>query len=480
MKKLVIGLLLTVLLATSVAVPVACNLKKNGQKTLEQKLTAMSSEERAEMLLTLFEQRLTTTRSYTLNATSTVTLTTTERSASSVSHLTRYVAGIGTADYACHSETETTCSIAGEETSVSSAEGYRNGSIYLSADGGDGRVRLCSPLSLADYLSFERTHIAPSIDLLAPEHYTAVSSTVERDGSYTVSLSLPSTSGLSALNALLTDEGALLDAPYCTLTHLSSKITLSRDFVPSSVAITCLFDSPAGSLVTLEISAACSDVDATPTPTEPTDLNGFYPISDLRVLYILRDAVQGRQSAASGAYIYTLEQRITLDGDVYTHQTAERGTYSRANGRTAFTATVEDGSDLREISYCDGSRRTVIRDLADGVPIADSTVAMTDEAAIAYLAERLNAAGYAPTRVASVTQADADTYTLGLRDPDLSAYADVIGSRDVTATGTLTVTLKEGKLLASVYRLEIRSTVGAPLSVVHTATCTYYDDALPK
>ena len=104
MKKLVMGLLLTTVLMLILASLVTCGMKKNNEKTLEQKLIAMSPKDRAEMLLSLSEQRLTGAESYTLSITSTVTLTTTERSASSVSHLTRYVAGIGTADYAARSQ----------------------------------------------------------------------------------------------------------------------------------------------------------------------------------------------------------------------------------------------------------------------------------------------------------------------------------------------------------------------------------------
>ncbi len=479
MKKLVVGLLLIALLAALITALILWNLSKDGEKTLEQELLAMSPEERAEVLLSRSRERLDAAESYTLSITSTVSLTTPSHTSTSLSRLVSHLSGIGTDGFACHSETEMTCSISGEETTRTAIVGYQSGTVYLASEEDGNRIRLRSPLPLADYLAFARAHLLSPIDPLAPEHYTLLSSTVEKDGSYTVSLSAPSKDGVSSLNMLLKSEQALLDVPHRELESVTAELRLARDLTPTSIVITCLFGSPEESLVSLEISVSLSGVNATAAPAAPTDLHAYYTVSDLRPLYLLETALKERTDAASGAFVYELDQAVTLGEDGYSRQTTERGIYSHTNGKTAYSITVDDGTSLQELSYRDGSRHIAIKDRETAAIIEESAVSVTEQAATAYLAERLHAAGYRPARVTSVSPSGANTYTLRLANPDLSAYEDVIGLRSVAATATLTVTLTDGKLTRSVYTLEIRSTVGNTLSILHTATCSYYN-VLPE
>ncbi len=447
-----------------------------GKKSTAEKLASLSPEKRAERLLALSNENFNKAASYRIDTALDMSLDADGAAISVEVNQTETVTGIGTEGFAAHRESTVVQTAASTRTSCTEKSGYRSGTMYFSSDGSGTLVKLRSEIPLADYLAFDaerktfdREEALP-LAIFDTAYCRTAASTVEADGSYTVTLSDFKSEAMDELRTLAKPLSQATGDGSIRLTGARATLTVSRELMPATAEIELFFDQSGEKPITLSARMIWSQIGSA-LPPDTSEVNGYTELFDLRLLYRIENALARLPDAESGAYRLELSENILCNGESIAHTETELGSYKRESGRLSFELTANDGTYLRLRSYANGKYRGRILSLETEQVEAEQTRDSTDAEMNAYLRNRMDRTGFSPSLISEVdsSRAAEGIYTLLFAAPDLSAYRDLLANESgVLSDACLTVTMRDGKLTKAVYELHAVKGSGIRIDLTHS------------
>lgn len=437
------------------------------------RLNTMKESERALEFVDILDENMKSQGSYAMDMDMTMTLEVYRTEVSMVATGTATVVGSGTDDYFIHTETHQTMSMSGEDTEITTIEGFADGKMFhYYAENGVRATKLWSPISAGDYMAFEAAYdLAESLNNDVMGEEAATRTCVQNDDkTWTATYTDYTPAGLATTTGSLEGLESMMEGVY--LEDLVITVYASKDLLPTGMEIEFVFAAEETdnevTLPVVEAKATYRDIGT--TEAFEVDLENYYEVEDLRVPTIVEKSLRDFLSADKAEFKVMTSQKAEYKGQSTGVSETDTGTFEVGEDGYTFEIVAKTGGEKYDITYKDGTYLMMQGDVRKAKRYWSEAEAKT------YMRGLLDPATFSTSKIKRIekdeeaSQDGKTVYLLTLRTEDLTEYENAAGV-NLSGVTTMRVTIEDGRMTEQVYLLSMTSGIGYKMTV--SANCSY-------
>jgi hypothetical protein len=212
----------------------------------------------------------------------------------------------------------------------------------------------------------------------------------------------------------------------------------------------------------------------TASPKE-IDVSSYTEVEDLRVFYTVESEIN-RYMENEGYFKLKLDNKTSFAGQSNRYVETDIGRCGTGENGFFYEIDAVGGGDRYKITYAEGSQTIIFEDES-----SESTE-LTDADAKAFIKGLLDPAALTLSNISDITaiEGESGVYEIKLIAPNFSSLDETISQingNGTSSSGSVIVTIKDGKLVEYVYEatIGVSSSYGF-LKVTVGAICSYSDD----
>ena len=348
--------------------------------------------------------------------------------------------GLVSGDYYFYQEMNTTVEAKGLSLNQTqkNVEAYDNGNYFILNESDGSSQKLYSPLTAQEALDYRADNDMDTLDII--NDCTDKTFSQKEDGTWEMSCSGYTKSAIEDMEKGMGLDNDMLDAE---IMDMKMSLTADKDFRATTITLELVFEKK-NNAPTVSITINFSKYDAAERLTNQLNTADYTQVADIRLLTDVEDMLQERIESEQGSFAMDLTQTVRSSTGTQSSTYKENNKISYGEGDSGYFYDIDAtiSNQKYDISYQKG-----VQTVQSGTQ--KKTNAQTEQEARAYIESLINSGSYDPGIVSKIEKRGEGVYRFTC-NPATAAYESYyanMGGKFTSANQTITVTIKEGRII---------------------------------